>query len=152
MEWYKDKPILYGLGHFVFDFRLGMSAAELEKFLQEVSSGDYWNAPYVVGPREGWPLLPMHEDTRMTMFAWATANAKGVNRIGFLPCRLTPDGSVRPLPLDSADAREIVQYFERCNTSQRLNTVAIPSPAMTLAGFQTLEVIPKPSSKMPLPG
>jgi len=142
MEWYKGKPIMYGLGHFVFDFRLGMTTAELNKLLLELSPGEYWNSPYVVAPREGWPWLPMHEDMRMTVMAWAIADRGGVHEIGFLPCTLTPDGSVQPLRLGSTASSAVVSYFERCNASQRLGGRAIPDSTLSLAGFHTMRVVP----------
>jgi poly-gamma-glutamate capsule biosynthesis protein CapA/YwtB (metallophosphatase superfamily) len=142
MEWYKGKPIMYGLGHFVFDFRLGMTAKEVDKFLLELSPDGHWSAPYTVAPREGWPLLPMHEDTRMTVMAWAIANRQGVSDIGFLPCKLTPDGSVHPLKVDSPEGQEVVDYFGQCNSSQRLNGCAVADNSMTIAGFHTLRVVP----------
>jgi hypothetical protein len=139
MEWYRGKPILYGLGHFVFDFRLGMTAQELEKFLLGLSPGGYWNGPYTVAPREGWPLLPMHEDTRMTLMAWATANETGVSRIGFLPCRLTADGLVHPLRLE--ESSDVLRYFEKCNATQHLNGRAVMEGSKSVAGFQTWRVV-----------
>ena len=141
MEWYKGKPIMYGLGHFVFDFRLGMTAEELEKRLLELSSDGYWSAPYTVAPRKGWPLLPMHEDTRITMLAWAMASREGICDIGFLPCKLAPEGLVHPLQAGSDEADELMRYFERCNTSQGLNARAIAEGSVSIAGYPTVRVI-----------
>jgi poly-gamma-glutamate capsule biosynthesis protein CapA/YwtB (metallophosphatase superfamily) len=140
MEWYRDKPILYGLGHFVFDFVLGMSAAELERFRLELSPEEFWDAPYVVAPREGWPWLPMHQDTRMTMLGWALADKSGIGEVGFLPCKLAPDGAVHPLRLDSPECDELVAYFRKCNSSQHLNGRAVVGGSMSIAGFETLRV------------
>ena len=74
MEWYKGKPIMYGLGHFVFDLKLELSD-ELKMQLSHMDSED---PHYVIAPRKGWPLLPMHEDARMTVMAWATASRDGM--------------------------------------------------------------------------
>ena len=141
MEWYKGKPILYGLGHFVFDFVLGMTQEELKKFLLELSPDGFWDTSHVVAPREGWPWLPMHEDMRMTMVAWAKASENGVSEIGFLPCRLCPDGSVNPLQLGSDESNELLSYFAKCNTTQRLNGRAVPVSSVSLAGFPTVRVV-----------
>jgi poly-gamma-glutamate synthesis protein (capsule biosynthesis protein) len=147
MEWYRGKPIMYGLGHFIFDFVLGMTTEELQKFLLELSPDGFWNTSYVVAPREGWPWLPMHEDTRMTMLAWASADRDGVSDIGFLPCKLCPDGSVRPLELGTPESDELLRYFEKCNTTQRLNGRAVAESSRALAGFQTVRVVAGASSK-----
>src|SRR6185437_4257994 len=66
MEWYKGKPIMYGLGHFVFDLVLEWSE-EYKKGLAELLSPAFFDTPYTTAPKEGWPYLPMHEDTRMTV-------------------------------------------------------------------------------------
>jgi poly-gamma-glutamate synthesis protein (capsule biosynthesis protein) len=138
MEWYKGKPIMYGLGNFVYDLRLELSE-ELKTML--VQPGDE-DISYRAGPREGWPLLPLHRDARMTILAWATANRNGVSDIGFLPCRLTPNGLVHPLELNSTESNEVVAYIEKCNRTQHLNSVVSTQGAQPLAGFRTLRVIP----------
>lgn len=145
MEWYKGKPIMYGLGHFVLDFKLEMTPEEFQKFLHEMSPGEFFDTPYAVAPRPGWPWLPMHEDYRMTMLAWATCDRSGIGDIGFLPCKLDPDGSVRPLDLASSESYELVSYFDKCNTSQRLSACAVSEGGISMAGFSTLRVIPRAS-------
>jgi poly-gamma-glutamate capsule biosynthesis protein CapA/YwtB (metallophosphatase superfamily) len=141
MEWYKGKPIMYGLGHFVFDYPLG-SNEEVEKKLEEWDpTGHFSRVPYPPGPRDGWPLLPLHEDTRMTVMAWATADRNGVREMGFLPCRITSDGLVHPLELASAEGREVIRYVAKCNKTQRLNGRAVTEGARLLAGFETLRVV-----------
>lgn len=142
MEWYRDKPILYGLGHFVFDLKMQWSD-EFRKDLAELFSGAMSENPYMTAPREGWPLLPMHEDTRMTMIAWASAGKGGIDGVGLLPCRLTPDGRVHPLRLNSPESNEVVSYLEKCNVSQKLNGRFVPEGSRSLAGFETLRVVPE---------
>ncbi len=141
MEWYRGKPIMYGLGHFVFDMRMEWTD-EYKKQLSELNPAfNRTRTPYTTWPREGWPLLPMHEDTRMTVLAWATAGRSGVVDIGFLPCRLTPDGLVHPLALGSSQSDEVVRYLEECNRSQGLEGRIVPEGAISLDGFRTLRVI-----------
>jgi poly-gamma-glutamate synthesis protein (capsule biosynthesis protein) len=143
MEWYRNKPIMYGLGHFVFDMRLQWSEEQLKKVLAQASPTGYLEKiQYNVAPREGWPFLPMHEDTRMTVMAWASVTQDGISEIGFLPCKLAPDGSVNPLRLGSSHSDELVRYFEKCNASQRLNSRVVADGSPSIAGFPTLRVIP----------
>lgn len=144
IEWYQRKPIFYGLGHFVFDFRLEMTSEELKKFLLELSQGGEWNTQYVIGPRQGWPWLPMHEDMRMTMFGWALAGAEGITDIGVLPCRLMPDGAVQALKLGSAESDGVVRYLEQCNHTQGFNSELSPDGAIEVAGYNTLRVTAQP--------
>ncbi len=143
MEWYKGKPIMYGLGHFVFDFLLESNEDEYKRLLSALDLPGFRDKePYIVGPREGWPFLPMHEDTRMTVVAWATADHDGISDIGFLPCMLSPTGQVRPLVLGSPESNAVVGYLEECNRSQALNGVMVPDDSISLAGYRTLRVVP----------
>lgn len=143
MEWYKGRPIMYGLGHFVFDHRYQLSLEEYKKILRELDPATYSEqTDFTHGPREGWPLLPMHEETRMTVMAWATADAQGMSDIGFLPCRLTADGWVHPVGLGSPEAGEIVSYLEKCNATQGLKSRMVSEGSVPIAGFHTLRVIP----------
>jgi poly-gamma-glutamate synthesis protein (capsule biosynthesis protein) len=142
MEWYKGKPILYGLGHFVFDLKLKWSSEEIKKLLLELDPTGQSQTPYTTAPREGWPYLPMHEDTRMTVMAWARAERAGICDIGFLPCQLKADGSVHPLRLGTRASDEVVNYLTRCNQTQRLNARIVPEGAASIAGFDTLRIVP----------
>lgn len=117
IEWYRGKPIFYGLGHFVFDLRLELSA-EMQRTFETMPQE---TLGYAIAPREGWPLLPLHPDTRMTILAWALIDSSGVHEVGFVPCKLTPDGLVHPCKLDSQDGKEVIDYMERCIASQGLN-------------------------------
>jgi poly-gamma-glutamate synthesis protein (capsule biosynthesis protein) len=142
MEWYKGRPIMYGLGHFVFDVRLKWGEEEFKKkFLEWDPAGNWTQAPYAIAPRNGWPLLPMHEDTRMTLLAWATAGKDGVSDIGFLPCRLTADGLVHPLKLGSPESNAVVSYLEECNRTQGLKSRIVPEGSTLIAGVHTLRVV-----------
>ena len=138
MEWYQGKPIMYGLGHFVIDSRLEFS----EELKNAFSEPGHEDISYHVGPRKGWPLLPFHRDTRMTVVAWASANRDGISGIGFLPCRLTPDGLVHPLKLGSVESDEVVAYLEQCNRTQGIKSAIVSVDSLALAGFRTLRVVP----------
>jgi poly-gamma-glutamate synthesis protein (capsule biosynthesis protein) len=138
MEWYKGKPIMYGLGHFVADFRVELSPEVMHAFLQP----GHEETSYRVGPRRGWPLLPLHKDARMTVLAWARADRTGVQDIGFLPCHLTADGLVHPVAPDSPVGREVVEYLDKCNRTQNLQVAITSNQATSIAGFQTLRVVP----------
>jgi poly-gamma-glutamate synthesis protein (capsule biosynthesis protein) len=137
MEWYRGKPILYGLGHFVFDLKLEISEEFKTRFAMLNENPDN----YAVFPREGWPLLPLHPDTRMTMLAYARADAGGVSELGFVPCRLRPDGRVVAVDPASAEGREVVAYVERGITSQKLDARITSDGAPEIAGCKSLRVV-----------
>ena len=137
MEWYHGKPILYGLGHFVFDVRLEMSEEMIKTFAATRTPDDF-----SIFPREGWPLLPLHADTRMTLLAWAKATRDGITDIGFLPCRLRPNGQVEPVDPDSDEGREVIAYIETCNRTQGLKTAIVAEDAISLAGHRSVRLVP----------
>ena len=136
MEWYQGKPIMYGLGHFVFELRLPPDL--LEQMAPAIRADPNY---FGVGPREGWPLLPLHPDTRMTMVAWATVESGKVTDIGFLPCWLQPNAHVVPFDPSSAQGAQVVEYVRKCCTTQRLNGRIVPG-GPSLAGHPTVRVVP----------
>jgi hypothetical protein len=77
----------------------------------------------------------------MTVLAWATVSRNGVTGIGFLPCRLTPDGLVHPLSTESDEGCEVVKYMSRCIESQALNGRLSVENAPRFADLATLRVV-----------
>jgi poly-gamma-glutamate capsule biosynthesis protein CapA/YwtB (metallophosphatase superfamily) len=139
IEWHRGRPIFYGLGHFVFDLDLQLSAEAEEMFATiRETAGDY-----AIFPRPGWPLLPMHPDTRMTIWAWARAGRSGIADIGFVPCRLHPDGSVEAVDPESGAGREVLDYVTACNDTQRLNGRLTTEGAPSVAGHRSVRVVPR---------
>lgn len=142
MEWYAGKPILYGLGHLVYDLRLDWT----EEYLRSVAEV-YPDLPadehgYDIGPRDGWPLLPMHEDARMTAVALAAVDETGVVDIGFVPCGITPDGVVHPYAPDSPEGTRVVEYVRKGISTQGLHGRIVAAPVPMLAGFGYVRVVP----------
>lgn len=137
MEWHAGKPILYGLGHFVFDLRTEIPPELIEMLGGAAEDPNY----YGVAPRPGWPLLPLHPESRMTLLAWAAVQGGAFARIGFLPCRLRPDGQVHPADPDSPEGREVVEYMTQCCETQGLNARLAPCD-LQLAGHRTVQVLP----------
>jgi len=144
VEWYRGKPIFYGLGHFVFDLRLTLNE-NLKTQLKQFDPTQFERfdpESYAVGPREGWPLLPLHRDTRMTMLAWARVERGKVEQIGFIPCRLEPDGRVVTVEVNSEEGQEIISYVDRCITSEKLNAKLLTEDAPMIGGCRSVRVVP----------
>jgi len=140
MEWYQGKPILYGLGHFVFDVKLEFAPAEVRELLEPGSdAARYFEQAYTRG--HTW-AYPSWEDSRLTLIAWASVSRAGVEDISFLPCRLDSHSVVHPLDVNSPEAAAVVSYFERCNSTQGLRTRVVMNESMSVAGFKTLRMIP----------
>jgi len=135
IEWYRDKPIFYGLGNFVFDHRL-VATDELQAYFDQVDP-----ASYAVCPREGWPLLPLHPDTRMTLLGWTRIERGRVTDVGFVPCRLRPSGQVYPVRPESLEGREIIEYMNRCNRSEKLNGKLVTEAAPLVGGHPSVRVV-----------
>jgi poly-gamma-glutamate synthesis protein (capsule biosynthesis protein) len=145
MEWYKGRPIFYGLGHFVFDVRVSWSEEEYKTKVAESGTVGYSDHDFAPGYREGWPLLPMHPDARLTVLAWVSVDSQCISEFGFVPCRLQPDGTVMPVDPREAEGNEVVRYLEKCNTTQRLNGQVVLDRSKQLAGMHTCVVLPGPA-------
>jgi poly-gamma-glutamate capsule biosynthesis protein CapA/YwtB (metallophosphatase superfamily) len=135
MEWYKGRPVFYGLGHLVFDLRLTLTK-EVNTYLAAADAESY-----SVFPREGWPLLPLHPDTRMTVLGWVLLKGNSIAGFGFVPCRLRPDGGVVAVDPESSEGREVIEYVVRCNDSQKLNGKIVSDGAPMIGGHRSLQVV-----------
>jgi poly-gamma-glutamate capsule biosynthesis protein CapA/YwtB (metallophosphatase superfamily) len=138
MEWYRGKPIIYGLGHFVFDTRLDISDEAKAMFADMPAKTRGYN----IGPRKGWPLLPLHPDSRMTMLSWVTIKDGLIDGLGFLPCRLNPEGLVFAVDPSSTEGKEVVDYISKGCTTQGLNARIETDRAVELGGYPTVRVVP----------
>jgi hypothetical protein len=141
MEWYAGRPILYGLGHFVFDFRMAFSEEAKAALTETPENVAALGDDYGMYPREGWPLLPMHPDMRMTLFAYAKATKERFTEIGFVPCRLQPDGRVVAFNADSEEGRQVVRYVSRGIASQRLNARIESEGAPSIGGYRSVRCV-----------
>jgi poly-gamma-glutamate synthesis protein (capsule biosynthesis protein) len=138
IEWYKSKPVFYGMGHFALDLRWEWTPDLINEIAQ------YENVPnidYRIEPRQGWPLLPMHDDARMTVLAWANANKDGICNIGILPCRLTQEGVVQPLLHGTGEFEAVRAYVSEGHAVENIKSELTIDGAPVIGGYQTLRVI-----------
>lgn len=126
IEWYRGRPIFYGLGHLIFD--LERTTRRLPAgMLAELPAGeadDY----HGIAVRQGWPQLPLHPDSRMTVIAWADVAAAGVREIGVIPCLINPHGQAVPVSATSADGERVLRYLAWACTDQGLQVSIEPAP------------------------
>lgn len=135
VELHRGRPIFYGLGHFVFDvpdLEGQMGRSTLERMREHAGEYGY-------GPREGYPLLPMHPDARMTVIAVCEFDDAGGVRAGVVPCKLNPAGQPVPLELDSEAGAEVAAYLEWLNREAGLR--ARWQRGETTAGRPMLEIV-----------
>lgn len=104
------KPIFYGLGNFVWDAPVGWA----ERFSPGTRERMNRLGKYSIRPRAGYPRLPFHPDSRMTMIARCRYKAGEVKWFGFFPCLIRPDGLVEPVDPESVEGRRIVQFVRDC--------------------------------------
>jgi len=116
IELHNGKPIFYGLGHFAFDMP-GMESLSTEQIAKwrEISE-------YVIYPRDGYPLLPFHPDTRMTMIGLCEFEDGLIQRAGFIPCLINSANQPVPLTLSSEEGRRILAYIRRITDEAGLRT------------------------------
>ena len=143
VEFYRGRPIFYGLGHFVFDLpdfgrRLTRDAYLGRGDAATVRAGRRRFGEYRIGPREGYPLLPFHPDARLTGVAVLRHDGDGF-QAGFVPCVLGPDNRPRPAT-DQAEFDAVAGYLRRCCAAEELPTVL--SEDRTEAGLPMLRLTP----------
>jgi Bacterial capsule synthesis protein PGA_cap len=125
VELHEGKPIFYGLSHFAFDQpRVAEQLAAEGITAEDIQSGPYRRrfGEFGIYPRPDYPLLPFHPDARMTVVAVLELTAEGAVRTGVVPCHILPDG--RPEPLAPGDQRHaaVLDYLDRCCTSEGIQT------------------------------
>lgn len=131
VEHYRNKPIFYGLGHFVFDLpdfetRLARDAYLGRGDPAEIRASARRFGDYRIAPREDYPLLPFHPDARLTGIATLTV-ANDRLHAGMMPCTLGPDN--QPHPATSEDAADTVRrYLQRCCDEEQLPTSVCAEP------------------------
>jgi poly-gamma-glutamate synthesis protein (capsule biosynthesis protein) len=138
-EWYRGRPIFYGLGQFVFD----LSADVLRRAdfdpdkLPEVDGDD--RSYSGTARRRGYPYSPYHPDHRLTMVAWCRLEGVRPAEAGFLACQLQADGSVQPL---SEVGAQVVDYMRLACESQAL-PVELDQSSTQAGSYATTAIVPR---------
>lgn len=139
MEWYRGKPVFYGLGHFVFDIRMDKWPEDIVAAMPVLDDTvDY----YGVAPRKGWPLMPLHPEARMTALGFVKLDGSRPVELGFVPCRLDPEGAVRAVDPESAEGREVIDYVAQGCATQKLNGRLDSPNWVDVAGHRGVRVLP----------
>ena len=138
MEFHRGKPILYGLGHFAFDLPNLNERLAREGYLGQTTTTEKLAAQrrfgdYALAEREGYPLLPFHEDSRMTVLAVIRFDPGAEPAVGLLPCLIEPDG--RPRPVREGERRaEVLEYLRYCCEVEHLPVRLADDPETTCGG------------------
>lgn len=138
VEYYKGKPILYGLGVLVIDLPkvfANTSEADLAKLRRSDNA-------YAMYPRPGYPLVPpFHEDCRNTVVAILEFKGSNFHRLGLLPCYMDDSGKPVPQRLDSEHAHACRRYLNEITEIASLNG-RYDENGPEIDGFQTFNVSP----------
>ncbi|MFD6568097.1 CapA family protein [Micromonospora profundi] len=126
MEFYRGKPIWYGLGHHLFDLpdiekRIAADGDAIPPIGPADDAGlDRYSGSYRLGHRAGYPLLPFHPDGRLTGVAIVRAGRAGVGAVGFAPAVINQANEPIAVAPDSDEGRRVLDYLKECCTSQGL--------------------------------
>ena len=127
VEFYHGKPIFYGLGHYLFDLPNLPARIARDGYLGSGDPADQRAlarrfGEYRLGPREGYPLLPFHQDSRMTGMAVITLRQGTVDKVGFRPALIDPENNPQHLQPESAEGQRVLAYLQRCCDEEGLPT------------------------------
>lgn len=143
VEFYRGKPILYGLGHFVFDVQSDriFSQADLDhlKTLDE----------YGIFPREGYKLLPFHPDARLTMMAALRFAGRDLVDVGLVPCTISPANHAAPASAESPEGARVMDYLRSISAKVGQATRYLPD-GFTIGDWTTIRVEDAGKARQPM--
>jgi poly-gamma-glutamate synthesis protein (capsule biosynthesis protein) len=130
VEFYRGKPIFYGLGHYLFDLPNLPARIARDGYLGSGDPADQRAlarrfGEYRLGPREGYPLLPFHEDSRMTGMAVVTLRQGTIDKVGFRPALIDPENNPQHAQPESPEGQRVLAYLQRCCDEEGLPTQVI---------------------------
>jgi poly-gamma-glutamate synthesis protein (capsule biosynthesis protein) len=115
---YRGKPIYFGLGHFTFDL-VGLEERLGPKLIAEMKT----QGEYAIFPRAGYPLLPFHEECRMTMMAFCRVSGDGkAVETALIPFSINPENQPVPHGVDTPEGRRIAEYIIGITEKVQLKT------------------------------
>jgi hypothetical protein len=119
IEVYKNKPVFHGLGNFVtVTHALSIEANASPERLEWARKR---RKLFGFEPDPDYPTYPFHPEAKNAIIGWCEVGATGVERAGFIPCWIRPDGSPEVLR-DDARGREVAGYVEKISRESGLNT------------------------------
>jgi len=127
IEMYRDKPIFYSIGHFVFAtdafVQQGTALAEQRRFLPNHWQGV--NTEALIRPREPItdtiPYYVGDQASRNTLIAKGVFNEKGLARASFIPCFI--DGAGHPVPVRRGEkGDEVLAHIRALCQAEGLDT------------------------------
>ena len=148
VEFIDGKPVLYGLGHIVFDYP--RMSEELRSYGFEVvgQTADQLAAvfgEYGIYPRPEHPAFPFHPLARRTGVAVLEIDGSGVTACGFVPCVIDEAGIARPLRREREDWLPMLQFLRECQ-SRAEHAATVEDRGRDIDGYPVLEFCPAEES------
>jgi poly-gamma-glutamate capsule biosynthesis protein CapA/YwtB (metallophosphatase superfamily) len=110
VDFHKGKPILHGLGNFAFDLP-GIEKIAKPRAVRETIE---IHGEYGIFSRDGYPTVPFHEESRMTVVAHLAFNEGQDPMVEVTPCLINPQGQPVPIPpSDEAAFARFLTYLKR---------------------------------------
>ncbi len=141
VEFIQEKPVLYGLGHIVFDYpRLGEELASYGFEVAGLGTGELTATfgEYGIFPRPEHPAFPFHPLARRTCAAVLEIDGSGVIGCGIVPCVIDEAGIARPLQRGTEDWTGMLQFSRECQSRARLAAM-VEDKGTEFAGYPLLE-------------
>jgi poly-gamma-glutamate synthesis protein (capsule biosynthesis protein) len=116
IDFYRGRPILYGLGHFIFDLpewdaRIGEAGVRVER---------HRFGEYGLYQRRGYPLLPFHPHGRKTMIARLCFDGRAV-ALDLVMAEIDREGIPQPLDVTERPGRRVLSYLRQISTHETLD-------------------------------
>lgn len=127
VEFYHGKPIFYGLGHYLFDLPNLPDRLAKDGYLGSGNPDDARALTrrfkeYRLGPRDGFPYLPFHKDSRQTGMAVITIADGAIDQVGFRPAVIGPTNNPEHVNPDSPAGKQVLDYLQQCCDAEDLDT------------------------------
>lgn len=141
VEFIDGNPVLYGLGHIVFDYP--RMSEELASYGFEVAShtADQLAAAfgeYGIYPRPEHPAFPFHPLARRTGVAVLELDEAGVAMCGVVPCVIDEAGIAQPVRRDHESWLPMLRFLRECHSRTRL-TGTVEDSGRDVGGYPVLE-------------
>ncbi|MDO8776771.1 MAG: CapA family protein [Burkholderiaceae bacterium] len=119
IDFYKGKPILHGLGNFAFDL------LDIEKIAKPAAVRETIEiyGEYGIFSRDGYPTVPFHPESRMTVVAHIELQAGHDPLVELTPCMINTKGQPTPIPRSNeSEFAKFVAYLKRIHWLANLQT------------------------------
>ncbi len=148
VELYRGKPIFYGLGHYLFDLPNLPQRIAKDGYLgsgnpEDARALDRRFKQYRLGPREGYPMLPFHEDSRMTGMGVIQVTGGAITGVGFRPAVIGPSNNPDHVHPASPTGKMVLDYLQQCCDVEGLGTRIDPVGAPGLPEDAALITLPQ---------